>query len=368
MYLRNITINNLRNLIKVNIEFGKGLNFFIGENSQGKSNLIEALYLLLTFKSLKTNYYDNIITFDSKFFYVKGLLIIKDKKQVIEVVGEKEKGKRLRINNKIQINPDYLVNRFPTVVFTPENYNIIKGMPSGRRNYLNFQISQISARYSDNLKQYQKILNQKNLILQEKTIKKNIDLLDSWDKQLIKYGVELIMKRNIIVNKINILIKGIYKNIISQEEVDVAYKSFLPNSILNDKNEIIKTWEKLILKNRDEEIKKGFSISGPHRDDVIFYMNGRDVKSFSSQGQIKSILLALNLSEIYFIFRETGEYPVVLFDELFSELDNKRIENIFNALPKDIQIFITEVDKSKIKNKKGEWFKVEKGQVARDSF
>ena len=108
MYLRNITLNSFRNLNKVSVEFGKGLNFLVGENSQGKSNLIEAIYLLLTYRSLKTNYYENMISFGSDFFYIKGLLKIKDKNQTIEVVGEKEKGKRLRVNNKVQVNPDYL--------------------------------------------------------------------------------------------------------------------------------------------------------------------------------------------------------------------------------------------------------------------
>jgi len=104
-------------------------------------------------------------------------------------------------------------------------------------------------------------------------------------------------------------------------------------------------------------------LCGPHRDDILFFINNKEAQDFASQGQIKSILLSLNLSEIRFIFEESGEYPIVLLDELFSELDNKRIENIFNALPKDIQIFITEVDKAKIKTKNGGWFKVENGQV-----
>ncbi|MDD5773473.1 MAG: DNA replication/repair protein RecF [bacterium] len=364
MYLKNIILNSFRNLGKVNIEFGKGLSFIIGENSQGKSNLIEAIYLLLTFRSLKTNYYEDMISFRSDFFYIKGLLIIKDKNQVIEVVGEKGKGKRLRINNKIQTNPDYLGNRFPAVIFTPENYNIIKGMPSHRRSYLNFQISQINPQYFHNLKQYNKILIQKNIILQERT--KNMDILDSWDQQLIEYGAELIIKRDMVVKKINSLMKSIYKNIISHEEIDMVYKTFIINDVLSDKNKIIDIWKKMTLKTRNEEIKKGFSLYGPHRDEISFFMNGKEVKSFASQGQIKSILLALNLAEIYFVFEESGEYPIVLFDELFSELDNKRIENIFNALPKDIQIFITEVDKSKIKSKSGEWFKVEQGQVKKD--
>ncbi|MFH1287280.1 MAG: DNA replication/repair protein RecF [bacterium] len=363
MYLKNIILNSFRNFIKVDIEFGNGLNFLIGENSHGKSNLLEAIYLLLTSKSLRTNCCEDIINFESNFFYVKGTLIIKDKNQVIEVVGEKVKGKRLRINNKIQTNPNYLNNRFPAVIFTPENYNIIKGAPSQRRSYLDFQISQISPQYFHTLKQYQKILTQKNLILQEKMIDKNIDLLDSWDKQLVEYGAELIIKRNIVLNKINMLMKKIYKNIISYEEIDVVYKTFLSNSVLNDKKEIINIYSKLILKTRGEEIRKGFSLCGPHRDDIAFFMNGKEVKDFSSQGQIKSVLLALNLAEIYLIFEESGEYPIVLFDELFSELDNKRIENIFNVLPKGIQIFITEVDRSNIKNKRGKWFDVERGRV-----
>jgi len=132
MHLKNITLNNFRNFEKSSIEFCSGLNFFIGENSNGKSNLIEAIYLLLTFKSLKTNSYEDIIKWGFTYFYIKGSLLIKNNSQIIEVVGEKEKGKRLRINNKLQINPDFLTNRFPVVIFTPENYNIIKrSLPTG---------------------------------------------------------------------------------------------------------------------------------------------------------------------------------------------------------------------------------------------
>lgn len=365
MHLKNVILNNFRNFIKTEIEFGNGLNFLIGENGQGKSNILEAIYLLLTFRSLRASYYQNMINWESNFFYLKGILSINGNDQTIEVVGEKDKGKRLRINNKVQTNPDYLINRFPAVLFTTDNYNIIKGSPSDRRNYLDFQISQIDTQYSYNLKQYEKVLTQKNLMLQDGIAGKNIDLLDLWDKQLIEYGVELIIRRNIVLSKVCVLIKKIYRDIIPEEEVNIIYKTFLPDSVLNDKNEMINVYKALILKTRGEEIKKGFSLCGPHRDDIVFLMNGKDAKSFSSQGQIKSILLALNLAEIYFIFEEAGEYPIVLFDELFSELDSKRIEKFFGVLPKDIQIFITEVDRSKIENKDGEWFRVENENVRR---
>lgn len=361
MHLENIILSNFRNFIKAEIEFGDSLNFLIGENGQGKSNILEAIHLLLTFRSLRASYYQNMINWKSNFFYLKGTLVIDNKSRVIEVVGERDKGKRLRINNNVQANCDY---RFPVVVFTTENYNIIKGAPSDRRNYLDFQISQIDQQYLYNLRQYEKVLTQKNLMLQDGVAGKNIDLLDLWDKQLVEYGVELITRRSIVVCKMRGLIRKFYEEMMLGEDIGVGYRTFLPDSVLGNRNEMIDIYSKSILKMRDEEIKKGFSLCGPHRDDIVFLMNGKDSKSFSSQGQIKSILLALNLAEIYFVFEEAGEYPIVLFDELFSELDNKRIEKIFSVLPKDIQIFVTEVDESKVSGKNGEWFRVDNGNVS----
>ena len=151
------------------------------------------------------------------------------------------------------------------------------------------------------------------------------------------------------------------------EEIDIKYKTFLnqENEELDNKSNLIERWQKLIILKEEEEINKGISILGPHRDNMKFLLNKRDVKAFASQGQIRTILLALLLAEIEFVYELLEEYPLVLLDELFSELDDKRVKSILTALPEDIQIFISETDPEKLKGKEGRWFSIEEGTVKR---
>ena len=365
MILKKIKLVNYRNLVKQEVNFSKNINIFIGDNAQGKTNLLESIYFLALTKSYRTNDL-NLINKDSMSSKVKG--DIKDgsisKSLSVEI---SEDGKTVRINNN-EINKisDYITN-LNVILVCPEDINILQGTPAERRNFLNIELSQISKNYIKKYNEFNKILKIRNNYLKMCYGSLNTDrrYLDSLTENLVEREIDIYQERNNFINLINENVSKIYKDIIGISDFKVIYE---PNIDL-ERFDIEYLKEKLMTKynnSLNKEIENGMTLYGPHRDDIKFLIGNDDIKIYGSQGQQKVAIIALKLSEIEIFKSITGSYPIILLDDVFSELDIKTRNKLINYISKDIQVIITSNDTKGLNRKfvdSAKIFNVIKGKI-----
>jgi DNA replication and repair protein RecF len=363
--LKKIKLVNYRNLVKQEIEFSKNINIFIGDNAQGKTNLLESIYFLALTKSYRTND-SNLINKDSLSLKIKG--DIRDSGVLKSLTVElSEDDKKVRINNNI-VNKisDYITN-LNVILVSPEDINILQGTPQERRNFLNIELSQISKNYIKKYNEYNKILKIRNNYLKMCYGNLNTDnrYLDSLTENLIEREIDIYQERNNFINLINKNVSKIYKDIIGIDNFKVIYENNIDFD--NFDKEYLK--EKITKKYKDslnKEIENGMTLYGPHRDDIKFLIGEDDIKIYGSQGQQKVAIIALKLSEIPIFKDITGSNPIILLDDLFSELDVKTRNKLIKYIDEDIQVIITTND-TKGLNKKfidsSKIFNVIKGKI-----
>ena len=365
MILKKIKLVNYRNLVKQEIEFSKNINIFIGDNAQGKTNLLESIYFLALTKSYRTND-NNLVNKDSLSLKIKG--DIKDSNILKSLSIElSEDNKKVRINNNL-VNKisDYITN-LNVILVCPEDINILQGTPQERRNFLNIELSQISKNYIKKYNEFNKILKIRNNYLKMCYGNINTDnrYLDSLTENLIEREIDIYQERNNFVNLINENISKIYKDIIGIDNFKVIYETNI--DLDNFDREYLK--EKLTKKYKDslnKEIENGMTLYGPHRDDIKFLIGEDDIKIYGSQGQQKVAIISLKLSEISIFKSITGSNPIILLDDVFSELDIKTRNKLIKYIDSDIQVIITTND-TKGLNKKfidsSKIFNVVKGKI-----
>lgn len=348
MHVKNLRLINYRNYNSLNIDLNKKTNIIIGKNAQGKTNLLESIYLCATGKSFRTNRDREIINFNKEQAYVGANMSIGKFDKFIEIKMERNKTKRIRVNKTELKNYKELHSGLNVVVFSPEDLKLVKGGPQERRNFLNMEISQIKPVYSYNLSRYNKVLFQRNNILKTNKFKKNIaGILEIFDLQLVKLGTEIILERNKYVSELSQMANITHKKItLFNEDLELKYIS---NIDINEKKEDI---EKKYLMDLQKNIQKDLELCstelGPHRDDISMRINGNDLKIYGSQGQQRTVVLSIKLSEVELIKKHRGMYPVLLLDDVFSELDEDRRTYLIRSF-KDIQTLITVTDAMDIK-------------------
>ena len=365
MILKKISIVNYRNLVKQEINFSNNINIFIGDNAQGKTNLLESIYFLALTKSYRTND-NNLINKDSLSTKIKGE--IRDSGVFKSLSVElSEDIKKVKINNN-EINKisDYITN-LNVVLVSPEDINILQGTPAERRNFLNIELSQLSKNYIKKYNEFNKILKIRNNYLKMCYGKLNTDMryLDSLTENLIDREIDIYQERNNFINLINNNVSKIYKDIIGIDGFKIIYE---PNIDLdNFDTDYLK--EKLANKYKsslNKEIENGMTLYGPHRDELRFLIKDDDIKLYGSQGQQKVAIIAMKLSEISIFKDITGTYPIVLLDDVFSELDIKTRNKLIKYLHDELQVIITTND-TKGLNKKfidsAKIFNVVKGKI-----
>ena len=340
MHVVRMILQNYRNYIKLPLILHPGLNIFYGDNAQGKTNFIESIYLCGTGRSYRTFKEKELILWDEEIGYVKAEIERKDVNTKIELSLISGKPKIVKVGG-IKINKlSELLGVLNVVMFSPEDLKLVKEGPIFRRRFMDIEISQVKPGYYYNFQKYSKILLQRNNLL--KSIKYDRSLvktLDVWDEQLSEYGSYLINYRIEFINKISILAKLVHRKITDgSEELNISYATQFIN--IKSREEIKVNIYKGLIDNRGKDIQRGSTSVGPHRDDIDFYINSVDVKTFGSQGQQRTCALSLKLSELEFIKGECGEYPVLLLDDVLSELDIKRQKFLLSSL-KNIQTFIT---------------------------
>ena len=376
MYFKKIRLKNYRNFLNLSIDIDPNLNIFIGNNAQGKTNLLEALNLIIKGSSYRTKEDKEAINWDNENAYLFGE-IIKDNENIqIAIALEKKPGdfyknkliKTIKIKQNIQ-KKTALNKEFKGVVFSPEHLQIIKGAPSLRRKFLDEQISQIYPLYHRYLSEYYRILGHRNNILKKEiSQKKKREQFIIWDPRLIERGSFLILTRIKFIKKINCLANKFHQEITKEKEnIKLAYQS----NILKDHEEKIssinKEFKDKLEEHREKEIEQRATLLGPHRDDFLVYINGFNIASYGSQGQQRTAVLSLKLSELELIKEKEGVYPIFFLDDVMSELDEDRRHFLLGLIiDKKVQTFITSINldyfNSNIKEK-SRIFKIKEGKV-----
>ncbi len=347
--VKDIRLINFRNYRNIDVKLNKNINVFIGNNAQGKTNLIEAIYMCATGKSFRTNRDKEIISFDKDEGYVGIDICIVNYNKFIEVKLHRDKPKRIRINKTELETYKDLNSGLNVVVFTPEDLRIVKGGPRERRSFLDDGISQIKPLYSYNINKYKKILFQRNNLLRSSRFKRDLkDLLDVFDNQIVKIGTSIILDRYEYLKKLNSIGFHIHSEITDKKE-DLNLKFMTNVPILKDRLEMERAYLNLMKKNLARDIEYSTSGIGPHRDDIEMQINGKDARIYGSQGQQRTIILSIKLSEVELLKLEKGTYPVLLLDDVFSELDENRRAFLISFF-KDIQTFITTTEEEDLRS------------------
>lgn len=351
MIVKSIKLKNFRNFEELNIELNDVLNIFIGDNGQGKTNLLESIYLCSIGKTFKLNTENDLIKFGQNNFEIE-IVVNKGNKEnkTINIAYMKNQNRIVKINGvKLDKNSE-LIGYMNNVIFTPDDLKIVKGSPIERRKFVNIDISQIKPKYKYLLKNYKKIVLGRNNILKNLNNNSNREVLSIWDDYLIDVGSEIIFYRNEYINKLKYETSKIYSDISdNKESFDLSYKCDIGNVENLSKDDIKKIFREKIEKNIENEIFRKNSLHGPHKDDITIKINNKDFKYFGSQGQQRSAVLAIKLGEIEIIKNEIGEYPILLLDDVLSELDNKRKGFLIDYI-KDIQTIITSTDDTDLKD------------------
>lgn len=353
MWINKIQINNFRNYKKEEIKLDKNINLFYGENAQGKTNIIEAIFLGSMGKSFRTKKDKEMIKLNSE----KAILKIEYEKY------DRDGNVKIELSNKknIYLNGikikklSELLGNINIVIFTPDDINILKGPPQNRRRFLDIMISQLKPNYMYHLNLYLKTLEQRNNYLRQiREEKKDENLLDIWDEKLIAEAEIIYQYRKEYMNKIKEKIKKIHKEITSnQEEIEIEYVSECQTK---------ENYLRILKERRKLDIIKGFTTKGIHRDDFVIYINKKQLNIYGSQGQHRTAILSLKLAELNIVKEEVGEEPILLLDDFMSELDEKRIRRFLNKI-ENTQVIITCTEKINVENKNILIYNVKEGSI-----
>ena len=340
MFINCLALKNFRNYKELGISLNPNINILYGDNAQGKTNILESIYILSNGKShraLKMQELRNWAT-DKNYFVLKTEVNKHSRKFTIEIRLEND-SKGFFVNGVKKTKAAELMDFINVVMFSPEDLTLIKGSPSERRKFLDNHLSQLNPQYLHYLKQYEKVLAQRNNLL--KSIRGRMatgDSLDIWNEQLWEYGSKIIEKRIAVLKKFSPLIKEIHFKIAEGEKLDITYLSSIK---LDNLANIKESFKKMTTSSVNEEIKRGVTLIGPHRDDLGFFINSRSIQKYGSQGQQRTTVLSLKLTELELLNKEKGEYPILLLDDVMSELDLKRRQYLLRFINDKIQTFIT---------------------------
>ena len=334
MYIKNIKLKNFRNYHDLALDFDEKINFIVGNNAQGKTNLIEGIFMSALGKSFRTVRDSELINFDSDFCRIEVCAQKSLDDTAVEIIIRKDAGKAIKVDGTSISKTSELLDNIYIVVFSPEDLKIVKEEPEKRRRFIDRELSIIKPLYYDSLSSYKKVLAQRNAYLKERQPEPSV--LDIWDTQLSAYGARIISMRENFVEKVNRISREIHKKITdNRETLELTYDPNIKNG------EELETVIYEELKNSfANDLRLRTTTRGPHRDDLQFFINGINVRSFGSQGQQRTAALSLKLAELSLIKEETGESAVLLLDDVMSELDPQRQEFLIRSLD-DIQLFIT---------------------------
>ena len=332
MIIKSLELSDFRNYETLSISFDKGTNILFGDNAQGKTNILEAIYVSATTKSHKGSKDKEIINFNKEEAHIRTYLEKEDVEYRVDMHLRKNKSKGIAIDGqKIKKAAD-LLGLLNVVFFSPEDLSIIKNGPAERRRFADMELCQLDSFYLYNLNNYNKIINQRNKLLKDMYFNQNLkETLNIWDSQLVSYGSKIIEKRESFAKQLCEIIGDIHKKLSGgKEELIVKYE---PDVKVDD-------FELKMKENQEKDIRFKLTSTSPHRDDFSFIVNGIDIRKYGSQGQQRTAALSLKLSEIELVKKITKDTPLLLLDDVLSELDSNRQNYLLNSIG-DIQTIIT---------------------------
>ena len=375
MLLERLRLRNFRNYASLDIELFPGKNGLLGNNGQGMTYIMEAIYLCGTGKSYRTSRDTDLIRWGESTFYTASRFLRKNGDLLVEVACSLERGKRIRLNGVHQDMGMEYIGAANVVIFGPDDLRIIKGGPVERRKFMDLEISAVHERYRKDLANYRRILTQRNTFLKDARhlvgSMHGKAALDVWDEQLVSVGARVMVKRAKVIDDLSVLAQNAYKEISSSGLLELTYRpSFeVVDSCPTDEQEMTQKWSALfrkeLLRLRQAELMRGITLAGPHRDDITFTLDGVDMRAFSSQGQQRTAVLALRLAELEFIRNEMGEDAILLLDDVSSELDPSKRAHLWKYIDRGIQTVITTTDEKALDelSKPGKVFTVKSGSV-----
>ena len=361
MIIKKLELKDYRNYESLNIEFNEGTNILYGDNAQGKTNILEAIYVVATTKSHKASKDMDIINFKKEEAHIRTYIEKDDVQTRIDMHLRKNKTKGIAIDGqKIKKAAD-LLGLCNVVFFSPEDLCIIKNGPAERRRFVDMELCQLDSFYLYNLNHYNKIVNQRNKLLKDMYMNPELkDTLNIWDSQLVSFGSKIIERRKSFVEQLNDIIYEIHEKLSGgKEKIHISYEPDVT----------IESFEAKLFQNQERDIKLKMTSVGPHRDDIAFLNSDIDIRKFGSQGQQRTVALSLKLAELELVKKISKDTPILLLDDVLSELDSNRQNYLLNSIG-DIQTIITCTGLEEFVNNRFEInkiFKVENGVVTSEN-
>ncbi|TDI92606.1 MAG: DNA replication/repair protein RecF [Caldithrix sp.] len=356
MHLEKILMVSFRNFSAAEATFSSDLNLIYGLNAQGKTNFLEAIYLICLGRSFRVAKNQEMVKKDESFFTIDGNLTLDNqikKRTVLRYIRDGKK--EISIDRKKLTKHSKIFGQFPIVVMAPDEFKITSGGPSERRRFIDIFLSQVSLSYLTNLQEYNRILKQRNRVLQQIRDGQAVSetSIEPWTQRLVEVGCEIINARNIFILEFSETLQAIYKKYTESRDI---LKIFIESTVTL-RHEICETEDFYgafkSVKNKEKVL--GTTLVGPHRDDLVFKINGMDLRKYGSRGEHKSVLVALKIAEFRYLKLKQDETPIMLLDDCYSELDNLREEKVFKSLKDLGQIFMTSPRESILDNQRGQF-------------
>ena len=357
MIVKSLKLKNYRNYDLLNLEFDECTNIFYGDNAQGKTNILESVYLTGTTKSHRGTKDRDLIKFGQEEAHIETIVEKRGVPFKIDIHLKKNSPKGIAIN-KIPIKrASELFGIINIVFFSPEDLNIIKNGPAERRRFMDLELAQLDKVYLNDLSNYNRIVNQRNKLLKDMYDRKDLlETLDIWDIQLVTYGNRVMERRKLFIKQMNDIIGNVHEKLTGgKERIELIYEAGIKND----------NFEDALLRNRERDMRMKSTSVGPHRDDICFMCGDMDIRRFGSQGQQRTAALSLKLAEIELVKQEINDTPILLLDDVLSELDKHRQNYLLDSI-RDIQTLITCTGVEDFVNKRfsiNKILKVEQGHV-----
>ncbi len=372
MFIQELTLTQFRNYAGLSLTFDEPINLFVGNNAQGKTNVLESIYVLALAKSHRTARDRELILWDADYATIRSEVKRRYGSVRLEIQLT-SKGKKAKINGLEQRKLSEYIGALNVVMFAPEDLAIVKGVPAGRRRFLDMEIGQVSPTYLYHLSNYNKVVAQRNQLLKDLAAKKSssLEMLPIWNTQLADLTVKLLKKRFEFIRKLESWAREIHAGITDgKETLSLHYENTTPVTDMMDAAAGFEAMMASLEELFEREKLRGSTLIGPHRDDFSIRINGMDVQTYGSQGQQRTSALSLKLAEIELIKEEVGEYPVLLLDDVLSELDEHRQTLLLETIQDKVQTFVSTTGVEGLKHQvlqQAARFYVREGKISAES-
>jgi DNA replication and repair protein RecF len=367
MLLQELYLANFRNFRELSIRFHPKINVVMGENAQGKTNLLESIAYLGSGRSFRARNDTETIFWGKSVCVISGRVLHAGGESRLKIaLNSTERAKKYTVDRVMKERHNY-TGRLITVLFTPDDLQLVKGGPYNRRKYLDEEVSKVSPLYEAELARYQHILRQRNQLLRNCREKQSLRTeIECWDEELSKSAALILRKRVAAAHRLNLLARLAHRRLTDGgENLEITYFSTVPFVEKHDEKKLAEVILASLAANFKKEVSLGATLLGPHRDDLQMTLNKHDARQYASQGQMRTLVLALKLAELEYIKGETGEFPVLLYDDVFSELDETRRRLLLEAVDGRVQTFVTGTEVKKLLDlgRDGDVFRVRRGEV-----